>query len=164
VTIGNSVTNIGDNAFASCSGLTSVLIPTASPPWRWCVLYLFQFEERLLSGECACGGHTVFAFSASGNGLLSGWHHGWGSTFGGWPAVATTSRSAFTFTPKQRDHYHHGLQYQWRSKRVIPPFHQRLSGAGHGTNAFSKQDRLTNLTIPTASRPLGIYAFSQCSA
>jgi hypothetical protein len=89
VTIPNSVKNIGDVAFDYCTSLTNIAIPNSvtnigDEALQYCVrltgIYFFGNAPRL-------GDPSVFAFDNNATVYYLAGTTGWGSTFGGLPAV-----------------------------------------------------------------------------
>ncbi len=95
VTIPSSVTNIGDHAFAYCSGLKSVVIPASvskmgQNAFQSCTalhLAYFQGDAPTVNGGAGSADNTIFT-GESGTAFYPPGAIGWGSTFGGWPAIA----------------------------------------------------------------------------
>jgi hypothetical protein len=94
VTIGNSVTSIGNSAFWGCSSLTSVTIPNSvtsvgNYAFTGCTLLhqaYFQGNAPSVNGGPGSADGTVFV-GESGTAYFLPGNTGWGTTFGGWPAL-----------------------------------------------------------------------------
>ncbi len=161
-TIGNSVTNIGDDAFMGCS-LTSVTIPNS-------VTYIgdsafedeglraayFQGNAPQLGGSYVFSGGNVTVYYMAGT-------TGWGSTFGGRPAVLwsppvqgctySTKDGAITITG-----------YTGPGGDVtIPGAVTGLPVTRIGTNAFYGCHNVASVTIPNSVTNIGDEAFMGCS-
>ena len=90
VTIGNGVTNIGDRAFAQCTSLTGVTIPASvTSIGDSAFAYCYILTAVYFQGNAPSGGSDSSVFAGDNNAtvyFLPG-TTGWGSTFGGRPAV-----------------------------------------------------------------------------
>jgi hypothetical protein len=162
-TIPNSVTSIGNEAFAGCSSLTSVGIPASVTSIGNYAFY-------------GCSGLTHFVFTGNAPTLeeesffgvpisatvrYSSASTGWGATFGGLTAVAdyldvltySTANNQVTITG-----------YTGTGGVVIIP--ASIGGApvtAIGENAFLGSSSLTSVTIPASVTSIGLGAFSGCS-
>jgi hypothetical protein len=97
-TIPNSVTNIGDDAFDGCTGLTNVIIGNSVisiGEYAFAYCYglhraYFQGNPPLVDGAAGSADSSVFAGES---GMVSGTvfyypgTSGWSGTYGGWPTV-----------------------------------------------------------------------------
>jgi hypothetical protein len=161
-TIPNSVTSIGNEAFAGCSSLTSVGIPASVTSIGNYAFY-------------GCSGLTHFVFTGNAPTLeeesffgvpisatvrYSSASTGWGATFGGLTAVAdyldvltySTANNQVTIT-----------DYTGTGGLVIIP--ASIGGApvtAIGENAFLDSG-LTSVTIPASVTSIGDSAFQDCS-
>jgi hypothetical protein len=162
-TIPNSVTSIGNEAFAGCSSLTSVGIPASVTSIGNYAFY-------------GCSGLTHFVFTGNAPTLeeesffgvpisatvrYSSASTGWGATFGGLTAVAdyldvltySTANNQVTITG-----------YTGTGGVVIIP--ASIGGApvtAIGENAFLGSSSLSSVTIPASVTSIGLGAFSGCS-
>jgi hypothetical protein len=95
VTIGNSVTSIGNSAFTGSSGLTSMTIPNSvtsigTYAFSGCKnlhQVYFQGDAPSVNGGAGSADSTVF-YGELGTAYFLPGTAGWGTTFGGWRAVA----------------------------------------------------------------------------
>ncbi len=87
VTIPNSVTSIGDGAFAVCSSLTSVTIPASVTNIGYLAFeYCYNLTSAYFLGNAPPDNGYAFCSDPATVYYLAG-TTGWGSTFGGVPAV-----------------------------------------------------------------------------
>jgi hypothetical protein len=104
VALSSNLISLGAQAFYSCSGLTSVTIPGSvanigSAAFGNCVFLstaYFQGKAPTVNGLAGSADETVF-YGNTRLGIESGVIYyppgvsGWGTTFGSWPAICTTS-------------------------------------------------------------------------
>jgi hypothetical protein len=102
VTIPNSVTNIGGDAFVSCDSLTSVTIPNSvTSIGLETFADIFNLTSAYFLGNAPPDDGTAFLGDSATVYYLAG-TTGWGSTFGGVPAVLWNPQAtAMRFTGGQ---------------------------------------------------------------
>jgi hypothetical protein len=96
VTIGNSVTSVGDYAFNYCPALASVTIPNSVTNIGKYAFYdcfglqsaFFQGNAPGVDGVAGSADTTVFFYTGAGTVYFVSGTTGWGATFGGWPTAA----------------------------------------------------------------------------
>ena len=134
ITIGNSVTSIGDEAFSGCSGLTSIVIPNGvTSIGDWAFNACSALTSIVIPNGVTSIGDWAFSYCS---GLTS-------ITIGN--SVTSIGWSAFSFCS--------GL-----TSIEIPN-----SVTSIGNMAFSGCSGLTSITIPNSVTSIGLSAFSFCS-
>ena len=134
MTIPDSVTSIGDNAFSSCSKLTSVTIPSSVTSIGSSAFYNCSgLASVTIPNSVANIGSSAFSYCS---GLTS-------VTIPS--SVTNIGSSAFSSCSKL-------------TSVTIPS-----SVTSVGSSAFSSCSKLTSLTIPSSVTNIGSYAFSYCS-
>ena len=161
VTIPNSVTGIGDGAFFACDSLTSVTIPNSVTSIGYgAFLACTNLTSAYFLGNAPPDSNAgIFTDAPATVYYLSG-TTGWGSTFGGAPAVALTSQAQFTFTTNSGAITITG--YTGSGGAVFIPV--TINGypvTGIGDNAFGGAS-LTSATIPNSVTNIGEFAFEDC--
>jgi hypothetical protein len=184
--IGSGVTSIGNNAFANCSGLTSITIPNSvtsigDDAFSYCSgLTSVTIGSGVTSiGNYAfygCSGLTHFVFTGNAPTLepesfflvpigatvrYSSAATGWGATFGGLTAVADYLDVLTYSTANNQVTI---TDYTGTGGVVIIP--ASIGGApvtAIGENAFLDSSSLTSVTIPASVTSIGLGAFSGCS-
>ena len=140
VTIPGSVTSIGEQAFAWCSGLTAV----------YC------------QGNAPGADSTVFTVDNAIVYFLYG-TTGWGATFGGLPTSLAGAQIPFTFTIN--DGAITITSYSGSNSLVtVPSRINGLSVTSIGDEAFYDCTSLTNVIIPGGVTNIGDYAFDYCAS
>ena len=136
VTIGNSVTKIGDSAFSGCSGLTSVEIPSS----------VTTIGNSAFSGCSSLSGQIVIPNSVTtiGNSAFSGCSNLIGQIV---IPNSVTSLGSWVFSSCSNI-----------SNVVIGD-----NVTSIGENAFSNCTNLTNVLIGKSVASIGVYAFQSCS-
>jgi PKD repeat protein len=99
VTIGSGITGIGSGAFADCESLTSVVIPSSvtsvtTEAFADCP----SLSAAYFLGNAPAGDSTVFEFDTNATAYYLAGTKGWGTNFGGIPAVKLNG-VLFTATP-----------------------------------------------------------------
>jgi hypothetical protein len=157
-TVPGGVTNIGDYAFADCTGLTNVTISASvtsigNDAFENCPgLTGFYFQ-----GDAPSADSTVFSGDTNGIVYYQFGTTGWGSTFAGLPTMLfpfnyTTQNGAISITG-----------YMGSSGSVtIPGTINGLPVMSLGEGAFENQAGLTYITIPESLTSIGDYAFDNC--
>jgi hypothetical protein len=164
VTIPNSVTSIGNEAFANCSGLTSVTIGSGVTTIRDFAFYgssslthlVFTGNAPTLEEESFFGvpiGATVRYSSAT---------TGWGATFGGLTAVAdyldvltySTANNQVTITGYTGT----------GGVVIIPASIDSAPVTAIGENTFLGRSSLLSVTIPNSVTSVGSQAFRGCTS
>ena len=160
-TIGNSVTTIGDTAFMSCS-LTSITIPKSVTYIDFDAFAEEGLRAAYFQGNAPGLGSYVFSDDNVTVYYLAG-TTGWGSTFGGRPAVLwsppvqgctyTTNDGAITITG-----------YTGPGGDVtIPGAVTGLPVTRIGSQAFYGCHNVAGVTIPNSVTNIGDEAFMGCS-
>ena len=158
VTIGNSVTSIGDYAFYSCSGLTSVTIPNS-------VISIGDYAF------CSCSGLTSVTI---GNSVTSIGNNAFGTCLGltevNYNAKNCTSMGSDVFSicpnfktlnigDKVKTIPNYAFYYCDNLTTVTIP----NSVTSIGDSAFKYCKGLTSVTIPNSVTSIGDYAFYFCT-
>jgi hypothetical protein len=145
ITIPGSLTAIGEEAFASCENLSSAY-------------FLGNCPSIISSGNH----QPVFFFANKATVYYLARATGWGTTFGGRPAVAWTPPSGFTCTTNNNTITITGYLGS-DSSLAIPDKINGLSVTAIGANAFQSLTFLTNITISTNITFIGDRAFANCT-
>ena len=158
---GVPVTAIGSNAFANCSGLTSVVVPSSitsigSGAFANCGSTL---TAAFFQGNAPNSDASVFAGDPGLTAYYLVGATGWGSTYEGiaalqLPFTYTTSGSAVTITGYTGS----------GGNVIIPSTINSLPVTVIGNNAFYGCTSLTSVTIPTTVTTVGDYAFANCTS
>ena len=162
VAIPNSVTRIGVDAFNACFSLTSVTIPGSVTSIGDYAFAGCPITSAYFLGNAPPDDGTVFADDPATVYYLAG-TTGWGSTFGGVPAVALTSQTQFTFTTNSGAITITG--YIGPGGAVfIPPMINGYPVTSIGGDAFFNCTNLTSVTIPNSVTSIGLNEFADCTS
>ncbi|MBN2703577.1 MAG: leucine-rich repeat protein [Pontiellaceae bacterium] len=83
--ISNSVTNIGNWAFHSCSGLTELVIPdSVATIGDQAFIFCYGLQKVYFQGNAPAVGKSAFAGATAGTVYYLEETTGWRRTFGGW--------------------------------------------------------------------------------
>ncbi len=137
ITVPASVTFIGNNAFSGCANLAGVFF----------------------IGNAPALGMNVFTGAANSVVYYRPGTTGWGTTFGGRPAVL----QPFTFTVNSDDTITITGYSGPGGAVAIPSTLAGLPVTGIGDSAFSQHDNLTAVTLPDGVVSIGDEAFYGCS-
>ena len=148
ITIPNSVTNIGDNAFYYCTGLTGVTIPNS----------VTNIGEYAFYG---CSSLTALTIPDSVASIADG------------ALCGLSNMTNFTLTASNPSFsYSNGVLFNKNQTFLIVAFPKILSGATYtipntvtniGVLAFFGCENLTGITIPVGVINIGNGAFANCS-
>jgi len=163
VTIGSGVTNIGDGAFNSCIGLTSVTIGSGVTSIGY-----WAFDQCSRLTNISFMGNAPKYESSASNRLpigatvrYSSAATGWDTTYGGLPTVADYL-DVLTYTTANNQVTITG--YTGTGGVVI--ISASIAGkpvTAIGDRAFLGSSGLTSVTIPTSVTSIGTFAFAYCS-
>ena len=141
VTIGNSVTSIGDYAFSGCSGLTSLTIPNS-------------VTSIGSSAFADCSGLTSLAIE-NGSETLS-----FSTSYSSTPFASCPLQSLYL---GRNISYNSSYYSPFKGKASLTSLTIDNSVTSIGDYAFSGCSGLTSLTIPNSITSIGSSAFSGCS-
>lgn len=143
-TIGNSVTEIGEDAFSLCNGLTSIVVESSNPKYdsRNNCNAIIESESNTLIAGCK---NTTIPNSVT---KIGNWAFGYCSGL-----TSVTIPNSVTSIGKYAFHSCNGL-----TKVAIPP---QVTEIGDG--AFYECTGLTEVTIPNSVTSIGQNAFFSCS-
>ena len=176
VTIGSTeytVTGIGDNAFRSCSGLTSISIPNTittigNSAFRGCN----SLESITLLENIATIGNNAFAdcsqliINCEASSKPNGWSNTWnsGNCIVKWDCNTWSLSDNGVLTLRKNFSFGTADNYPWHNSRnAITSIILSDSVTTIGDYAFSNCTKVTSLTIPNAVTTIGQYAFFDCS-
>ena len=155
-TVPDSVTDIGDYAFAGCAGQTSVIIGSGvTNIGDYAFASCASLMAILLEGNAPSGDATVFSGDTGPVYYLAG-TTGWGPSFCGLPTAAfnyTANDGMVTITGCANP----------GAAVVIPSAINGLPVTGIGEHAFSNMANVTSVSIPSGVLSIGDYAFAACA-
>ena len=168
ITIPNSVTSIGDWAFASCSGLTSIIVEDANSTYDSrdnCNAIIETATNTLIAG-CQ---NTVLPNSVTSigdyafyycTGLTSITIPNSVTSIGDWAFRGCSGLTSITIPNSVTSIGDAAFFYCSSLTSITIP----NSVTSIGSNAFEGCSRLTSITIPNSVTSIGNYAFSSCSS
>ena len=139
ITIPNSVTSIGSEAFNECINLTSAIFEGDAP----------TFGTEIFTGSSV----TVNYYS---------YNTGWSSTFAGNLAVDINPMT-FTLINNNTEYSVSDCLTSASGSLEIPSTYNDLPVTSVGNSAFQDCTSLTSITIPDSVTSIGQYAFLSCS-
>ena len=147
ITIGNSVTSIGDYAFSYCSGLTSVTFESITPP------SIGQNAFYNVDATFKTPFASVLAYKA----ILKD------------KAFASHEVEGFYYMPTSETEVEVTLNPSKYSGDVVIPLEitvdeKKYNVTSIGKNAFTNCSGLTSITIPNSVTSVGNYAFDNCTS
>lgn len=165
ILIPNSITNIGNSAFAGCVGLTSVIIPSSildigDDAFAQCT----NLTDAYFRGDAPPDDGTVFSGDPVTVYFLPG-TIGWGGTFGGAPAIeeAATPPNDFTYVTNGNSITITGYTGPGGFV-VIPDTIDGYSVNDIGPDAFTDNTNLVSITIPWSVTNVEDDAFVGCAS
>ena len=157
INIPNSVTEIGQSAFEGCSSLTSINIPSSVTTMGYGVFYV-------------CNNLTICCEAASQP--TTGWDENWNSSNRPvvWGYTVDSNPNNFSFSGSIEDGVRSGsiTKYYGTANAVIIPSSFTINGETYpvtkiGNNAFYNKTNLVSVTIPNTVTEIGSWAFDNCS-
>ena len=157
VTIGNSVTSIGWRAFGYCSGLTSITIPNSVTSIGD---YAFSGCSGLASVTIGNGVESIDTHAFSGcKGLTSVTIPNSVTSIGDYAFSGCSGLTSVTIPNSVTSIGQNAFYACWSLTSVAIP----NSVTSIGDEAFSSCSGLTSVTIPNSVTSIGSHAFSDCS-
>ena len=164
---GKPVTGIGDKAFAECTHITNISIPTSvtyigTQAFYQCIhltVIIYngnEYEwENIVKDKDSGIGNISIEYVKNGNES---------STTTGSNSVSTDPDSGLIFEldSKGDTYIVIGTQNKTEVNVVIPETHNGKPVTGIGDKAFAECTHITNITIPTSITYIGYQAFYQC--
>ena len=157
-TIPNSVTEIGDLAFLSCEGLTSVIIPNSVTRIG---VSAFQYCKNLVSVTLPNSVTSIGSSAFSGCSSLTSVSIGNSVTSIGNSAFSGCSSLTSVIIPNSVTSIGYDAFYRCYSLASVSIGNSVTS---IGSSAFFECISLTSVTIPNSVTSIGDYAFEQCSS
>jgi hypothetical protein len=165
VFIPGSITNIGNSAFAACTGLTSIIIPNrvisiGSYAFAQCT----NLTAAYFRGNAPPDNGTVFTGDPTTVYFLSG-TSGWGGTFGGAPATEEAATPSYEFGYVTNDGAITITGYSGPGGFVVVPGTiNGYSVTSVGQDAFFGDTNLVSVTLPASVTNIGDDAFAGCTS
>ncbi|MEI7534478.1 MAG: leucine-rich repeat domain-containing protein [Verrucomicrobiae bacterium] len=162
VTIPNSVTSIGMQAFDNCQQLSSITIPNSVTNIGYLAFgFCYSLTSILFQGNAPSIGSSVFLYDTNVIVYRLPTTTGWSSTFGGvvtrlWDQGLSLGYTTNNGTVTVNAYFGtSGTVY-------IPPIISGLMVTALGNNAFTGCTILNNVTIPDSVQSIGNNAFYNC--
>ena len=146
ITIGNSVTSIGNSAFRNCTGLTSITVPNR----------VKSIGDGAFKG---CNNLTSMTLPFVGASVTA--HSGYDEVFGYIFGYTTTTKESSTVSGATYQYYGNSKYYHYYIPSSITSV--TITGRTIPYRAFRNCTGLTSVTIGNSVTSIGIYAFYNCT-
>ena len=161
VTMANSITGIGNSAFWGCTGLIYLVFPTTvTNIGSYACQDCYNLTSVYFIRNAPDADSTVFAGDTNAIVYYQSQTSGWGSSFGGAPALL----QPYGYSKKNGAITIIGLSTNIGSTMVIPNTLLGLPVTQIGSYAFLANTNLNSVIIPNSVTNIGYEAFDNCSA